>query len=931
MRKILIGTILASFSAISFISCTVEPAWKRQEFNVRINSDDSSPGAFKVGLQYAFAQPSQVQDYYTNSFLIQSVYENGLKIRQDGIASGSQNQKDKIFNYKIVEPTYRYKALVNAKAILVTKNDGSEAVFDNDEHEEGYLKQGENTQQLIIDLSSKNPKSINSKKFTEELNDAKKVQIFLKENVKWVDYQGNPTKFDVTPRDYWYGFRFQRLGDPDYRHQNGATEEIDKEASEKIPNFDPKSTYFSNTVINFYLLDLFGFDVSDFDNEDKYIQTYSGENTDFSGKKAITLQKGDKKEKAFFSAFFSQIITNGILRPAPSGFIDERVKKEAKMKDGKLVGAFGETGDALKFGYYWYTKDFKNDQLYNSPYTQTHWDRYRQSWKINKYYPRTGWQESLPYIFTKINNFYSKYNSPSDFANSQFNSYREGTIMGVSFNSLNDSQKNLVASDQAKFGWELSRQISKNSLEKWYYSLLVPGSLKQKFSPETGVSFNENYYAFNDNFSKLNYGVSRKELASGGAKIIDYISSGVGLEFRQIIANAWNLYTTAQAGNLDALAWYNFVAPDNKINSVATSKTPRDYYKIANTIKLVDQNGKVYYQKDPESERKQNFANVKSAKLQFQAPEFAVLKAKMKAILDKFYAENKISASEKVSWTSHSFYINTNSKWIAAITNAAEAIKSLDPRLEFKLNWPITDQARRKNYLFTRTGGLDYGGWGYDYDGIGSGFDGRIQRNGVGYAILSSIFARGENSEIAKSYPQTFKYAKAIKDYFEAFAQKGLIRTFESWKDAPNAPDFGADDQNQKPNLINFFIGSVVESDDPKKPGQKIKTWKSFVDQQKEKKSTESHEDFDFYSHSATFNLKYQETTPEKDLVELSAELTSLLTPGITDLLVIPSTTPFATLVNPNIIDPYNDYYGTSTPDMILIKPLLEKARKGDK
>ncbi|AJC49732.1 OppA family ABC transporter substrate-binding lipoprotein [Mesomycoplasma flocculare] len=932
MKKIFVGSVLSIFSGISFLSCAIQPAWERQEFNTNINAPTSSPGAFKV-FSNTFTSPSRLDDYLTNSYLIQTVYENALKITKNGILKENKDKLDKTYNYEISQPSYSWNAFVNAKAILVTKNDGKEELFDSDAHEKGYLKQGEKTNLLVIKLKSEQKNSINSEFFAQALENAKKVQIFLKNNINWVNYQGLPTGFYLKPRDYFYGFRTQRLSEQKYRVRFGGGFEIDKIAQEKIPNFDPKSDYFVNTIGNFYLLELFGLDPLDFDNEAKYIQEYKGSLADFKGKKALSFQKGVTKEKVFFNNFFEKIILTGMLRPVPADFIDKRNKEITKKQkeDGKLVGRFGESGDALRFGAYWYGEDFKKDLLYNSPYTQTVFNQQKRTWKINEYYPRTNWKENLPYTFKKINWLYSKYASPSAFKNSQFNSYREQTIMGVSFDSLSESQKNLVASNQKKYGWNLNRQETKNSLHKWYYSVLVPGSLKQKFRPETGVSFDEKYYGFNDNFAKLNYGVSLQDIAVGKAKIIDNLISGPSLEFRQIIANAYNLYTTAQTMQSQSLAWYNFVAPDNKISSKPNSKTPRDFYKFANTIKLVDSQGKIYYEKDAESEKQQNFANVNDAKKQFQAPNFALLKDRMKKLLDKFWQDNKLTKDEKVEWTSHSFYTNTPDQVISAINNAADAIESLDPRLKINRIWPITDLARRTNYLYTRTGGLDYGGWNYDYNGIGTVFDGKIQKNGVGYAILSAIYAKGANSEIAKSYPHVFKYALETKKYFDKFAKKGYIRKFEDWKDATNSPDYGADDQHLAPDLINFIIGSVVENEDPQNPGKKIKTWKSFVDVLNEQKLENQEEIiFDFLAESAVFNLIFQEDNSDQELILLSSELSSLLGFGLNDLLSVSSSTPYAFLQNPNIESPqasdtYDEYV---PPDMIFIKPLREKLKK---
>ncbi|WNM13913.1 OppA family ABC transporter substrate-binding lipoprotein [Mesomycoplasma ovipneumoniae] len=927
MKKLFIGSVLSVFSAGVFVSCSIQPAWERQEWITSVDSATSAPGAFKTWTN-TFTTPSTASSYYTASYLVQTVYENSVEIKQDGISDESKEKLDKSFNYSITKPTYSYESFVNAAAIVVRKKDGSELVFDSDAHEKGYLEPGQTTNSLVIKLKSDQKNSINSDFFVQALDEAESIHFFLKNDVKWVDYQGNPTQYTLKPEDYYYGFKAQRLSDPQYRASVGGSKEIDEEAQKKIPNFDPKSTYFTNTIINWYLLDLFGLDLADLDDENKYIEQYKGKNANFQGQKSVSFYKGASKDKVFFNGFYQKSLLGGMLFPAPSEFIDKRNSDTQTIKDGKPTGRFGETGEALKYGAYWYGEDFKKDQLFVSPYTQLSQETNRETWKINKYYPRTGWKDQLPYVFNKITTLYSKYPSASAFENAKFNSYREQTILAIGFDSLNDSIKNLVSSDQERYGWRLKKAEDKDSLHKWYYSALVPGSLKQNFRAEVGVTFDEKYYGFNDNFAKLNFGASLADIAKGNAKVVENLVSGPSLEFRLIIANAWNLYTTAQSISNSSLPWYNFVAPDNKITSKPDSKTPRDFYQEANTIKLVDQTGEIYYTKNPEDEKKKNFENVNDATKQFQAPQFEMLKARMKALLDDFYAKNNIPADQKVEWTNHSFFVNAGNKEIGAVTNGAKAIMDLDPRLKINVIWPITDRTRRANYLLTRTGGVDFGGWGYDYDGIGSVLDGKIQRNGVGYAMLSAIYAQGPESKIAKSYPHVYRYALGVKDFFDKFAKKGYIREFKDWKDGTNSPDFGAHDQHLAPDLTHFFTGEVKEVPDPNDATKKIMAYKTFVDTINEtQKSDQEKVTFDFHAQSAIFNLSYQEEHTDEELIKLSAELSSLLGFGLNDLLNVPSSTPYAFLENPNISIPYanNTYSGYVPPDMISIIPLKEK------
>ncbi|WP_434337088.1 OppA family ABC transporter substrate-binding lipoprotein [Mesomycoplasma conjunctivae] len=929
VRKLSIGSIVTVSQVALFVSCAIQPAWQRQELNSNIDAATSSPNAFATVSNF-FTNPSTIQIYYTTPFLIQTVNEGQLDIQAEGFDEDSKNKKDKSNIYKIKRPSYEYDSLVSAKAIVLTDKEGNEFIFDNDKHEKGYLPENSNSEGLTVRLTSDDKRSINSLFFRETLDKAVKVQLFIKDNIFWTDYKGELTKYPVLAKDYYYGYKWQRLLDKRYRAANGGGSKIDDEAKDKTPNLDPKSRYFDTTVNNFYLFDLFGLDVKDFDNETQFLQKYQGKNKELFDQEAITFHQDSSKGQTFFGAFFDKLIMSGTFQAMPSTFVDERVASLTKNNSqGQPSGIYGETGEALRFGFYWYGADFKKDLLFNSPYVLNHWDTHRKTYFINEHYPRSNWKERLPYVYKKINFLYSKYSSPSAFTNSQFNSFREQTIPSVSFDTLNDAQKNLVASNREEFGWRLTQVNKTNAVNNSYFLTLVPGSLKQNFRPEVGITVDDNYYPYNDNYAKLMFGASRSELAKGNVQVVKHISSGVGLQFRQIITNAWNLYTAAQTQTSQSQAWANFVAPDNKISTKANSKTPRDFYLQVNTTKLVDSQGNVYYTKDPETEKQQNFRNLNSAEEQYKAPNYSVLQAKMKEILDKFYQENNLSPTDKVEWSVLSWFINANQREIAAITNAAKAINDLDPRLNLKVTWPFTNLTRRINYIITGTGPLSFGGWNYDYDGIGTALDGRVQINGVGYAMLSVFDAQGPDSNLAKSYPEIYRYSQAAKKFFTPFAQKGYIRDFSEWQNATNAPDYGADNQHLDPDMTNFFTGSVIEEDNPDKPGEKRKVWKSFIDQINSKLAPGQQDaSFDFGAQSASFNLQYQETHTDEQLVALVSELNSIFTTGLTDQISVPSKQPVVVLFNPNIESPYTDAYNFIPTDMLEIIPLREKAIK---
>ncbi|AEX14417.1 OppA family ABC transporter substrate-binding lipoprotein [Mesomycoplasma hyorhinis] len=938
-KKLLLGSLVSVIPISFLVSCGVTPMWQKHELLSNVNAPDSSFYAF-YGFSDFAGSPSTESDYLTNGpYLVQTIYEGDTVM--DKVAKPDKIEKGvtiKSYQYNYVSPSYKYFALAVAKKFIVTVEDENHKdqvyVFDNDKHELGKLTAGEKPTQSIYTLTSNDPKSINSKFFRDTLSKAKNLQIEIKENVPWVDYQGKPTKYTVKPEDFFYSWKLKNLLDQTYRKSHGGSDKIDETAKAAIKNLNPQSTRFASDLENDYLFKVFGIDKSKLLNEDTFL-------TNYEGKKVLTFTplQTPGLQANYFQMLQKIIFDSYYFAPVPSDFINERVKqqtkevsvlKEVKGQSGKPItvrvkeeqGLYGETGEALKYGFYWYGQDYDKDLLYASPWIINYGDKNKIVYIRNPYYPRTGWKEAEPSSVKKITVKYSQYPNASTYTSAQFNNFKEQTIPSVSFSGLSENDKKYALTHFKELGGRYGLGKALDSIVWRTYASLLPGSMNQVISSSNNsdVKYTDptKLYKFNDAFSRLYFGYSLAEIAQGGAKVVPYVFGGRGLQFRSIIYSAWNLYTISRIISNTSLPWYSFVSPDNIL---AKDKTARQLYDKVSTIFAIDENGNRFYTKTPEEEKKQNINNPSSNAIQREAPNFKVLQQKMKKLLDDFYAEQKLDPKTKIQWTLATRYINSSNKEISAYQEAAKAIESLDPRLSIDTTSevPVTKD-NYLNFLIRGTGPYHYVGWSYDYNGAGTAIDGLTQNAGTGLAAASYFASLDSNSNLVKSFPMFYKYSKALEAFFTKDEYKGKIRPFAEWKDAPNSPNFGLRDlkdpndknRDEKPDVSKWITNHIVEEKEPT-TNKTVKKFKKYD------------AEFSLNEETGLFNNQFQLAHSDDEVAELLSEITSLysLQPFTLGLTTIGST-PSVFFLNPNLQRPDTDN-SFLPPDQIVIKPFLKK------
>ncbi|QJB70961.1 OppA family ABC transporter substrate-binding lipoprotein [Mycoplasma sp. 1654_15] len=946
-KKLLLGSLVSTIPISVLVSCGVTPLWQKQELVRNVNSADSSFYAFYGFTNFA-GSPSREDDYLrSGSYLVQTMYEGETILSKEAQPDRvEQGTTIKSYQYKYTSPSYKYLVLALAKRFIVTAEDENHEeqvyIFDNDKHEIGHLASNEKQTQSIYTLSSNDPKSINSQFFRDTLAKAKKLQIEVKKDVPWVDYQANKTEYTVKPEDFFYSWKLKNLYDQHYRQSHGGSKEIDDKVKASIKNLNPQSEKFTSDLSNDYLFKVFGIDKNKLLDEKTFL-------TDFQGEKVLTFLPLETKglQVNYYQMLQKIVFDSNYFSPVPSEYIAKRVaeqtkevevEKEVKDKDGKpqkdkdgkeikvkvkeKQGLFGETGEALKYGIYWYGKDYDKDLLYASPWIINYGDKNKIVYIRNPYYPRTGWKEAEPSSFKKITYKYSAYPNASAFESAQFNNFKEQTKASSGFEGLSDNDKKYALAHFEELGGRYVLGKALDHIPWLTYSSLMPGSMNQVITSSNNqdVRYDDptKLYKFNDAFSKLYFGHSLEEIAKGGAKVVPYVFGGRGLEFRSIIYAAWNVYTISRGLSNTALPWYSFVSPDNVL---AKDKTARQLYEKVSTIFAVDQNGNKFYTKTPEQEKQQNFNNPSSNALQIQAPNFDILKNKMKELLDDFYAKENLKPEDKVQWTLATRYTNATNKEISAYQQAAKAIEALDPRLsvDVQSEVPVTKD-NYLNFLIRGIGPYHYVGWSYDYNGAGTAIDGLTQSAGFGLAAASYFASLDANSNLAKSFPMFYKYSKDLETFFSKEEYKGKMRPFSEWKDSPNAPNFGQrnlndpNDKNrdQRPDVTKWITFRVVEKQDP----QTKKMVKKFEQYDK---------NFSLGEETGLFNNQFQLNHSDEEIAQLLSEITSLYgflpqTDGITTI----GSTPTISFLNPNLQVPDTEN-SFAVPDQTVIKPFLKK------
>ncbi|MDK2819724.1 MAG: hypothetical protein KFW07_02705, partial [Mycoplasmataceae bacterium] len=676
------------------------------------------------------------------------------------------------------------------------------------------------------DLKSNNPKSINSDNFdslllgTADLIDGvlvpsktgdyslKSLSFTVKEDVFWVDHNGNKTKYKINVNDFYYSFMRTKLFDTNFRRSNGGSKGLDS----YFANISSTITRFGNEdkYPNEYLLGLFGMDSIALQDSEKTIQDIEFADSDgiITNKKAFTVHSIANESNPNFASFLLKtFIDSNLLAAAPSEFIDELVAKN-KNKEYETTTQTDSTttnvgtkslekinGIAEKFGIYLYGQQ-RVDNLFASAYVPIEGKDNRIIFVKNNFFADKNFIEKED----SLKKIIFEFSTSTTFKDQLFNNFFEGTISEMDYSLLTQQQKIKIFGNNGDPNFASSKgllqvkQLSKTQLVQRTLLATDPRSLQ-----------GDQTYFFNDEYAKLVYGSTTEELKSGNATTSESFFVGDGFEFRTLLNASVNWYTfiNSSTKGLKKL-WLNHTAPNATYNNVVGSSSPIEQENI-NTIGFFDGDKKVEI---TEQSMKKHFDdNLSNNNLQYKSPQFERVQTLIKELLDK----NKITQKNPLVWNISYPYNDAAASTIKIINlqSVVDTIKSIDNRLQPKIFVPNSAEEMIAAINDNR-GVSDFSGWGYDYEGIGSFIDGISHAKGISLLGAFSHYSNVANTKIRGQSPEFAKMSDQIKIKLNPSLPVGL--KVEDWHLLTNANNndldvfFAKYNYNIGTELSKFFL-----------------------------------------------------------------------------------------------------------------------------
>ncbi|OYD26830.1 lipoprotein-associated protein [Mycoplasma testudineum] len=733
---------------------------------------------------------------------------------------------------ELLSPSQSYYQLLYADSVRITKNDGTVVTYNNDKHEIQGVATGNESS---VFKSSSDPASINNPQFFSDLTGATKLQISIKKGFYWTDYNGAKTDYEVNAEDYFYSFNRTRMLEGSTRHENGGSAELDKFM---IDSKNVKTRFAtSDHYPNGYLYEIFSVDAKKFANKEQFLQQVDG--TTY-----LTYESFDSKGAQFADMFGKEFIDSNEWAAAPSAYLKA---KHAELHTALGYSGAAPTGIAYEMGIYSYGLTYK-DVLYAGPYyvSEDNATTKVQVFKTNNQYVDKEFVNSPGSINTIQVNFDES--EASIFETRLFEGFRSGDNSSLSYSQLTDTRKNdSIITSNLSYVKELQSQ-----------NLHIRGKIVTVPNKDIDGKF------YNDNFTKLVFGSTISEITQGTAKTGQAMFAGSGLVFRSIIESAinWERINNIFLGVDQAQAWRSGLAPDGFIGgsdqSTSTKKTVKDYSDIVNGTFVLNTNGEIVATSVP-SENKTKATVAVSGDISVQSVDYEQAKKSMKELLDKAGIAN----GQKVTWK---MYHNTTSAVSEKLQLAYDAIikliKSLDDRLD--VSFEISSQPADFYKYFTEgKGTTQFAGWGYDYNGLGSGIDGLLWTKNTHSLAALSLYSNDETNEFQNSFPEFTKMAKELKRAVASKEFKIGTHTLEAdgtYK--PKDPTLLAklQDASKWVELTNSeaeYPATLFDGYSQKADG----TW----------------EKIDSSAQTATFHLNYQRKNTNESLVKLGQEITTLL------------------------------------------------------
>lgn len=726
---------------------------------------------------------------------------------------------------RVTNPSYYRNKLELAASIIIGYKENTRdlkekyVVFDSDDAEIAPPLNDED-KDIVVALSSKNQRSINSLRFKNLVGskklDGKSVKItsinFTTKDLSWVDSNGEIAKnsdgnpYLVQPEDFYYSYMRTNLFDYVYRSGpagHGGTPELDKyfiDVSKTITRLSEKQRY-----PNAYLFNNFGASSSKLMNESEAVRNIEAE--EGKNEKVFSILSINDEGMLKPDNVINKILLNSnLLAAAPSQFIKEKyaIPEMANTPVGLI------TDEALKFGVYTYGITRK-DVLYASEYIPTSASDNRMIFSQNSEFTNkitnnknagdlydfgTEYERTKEIIFE-----YTTGINESTYQDQVFNSFNNKSLSEIEFETLSSDQQKQIwgknGEEYEKNGLLFTKEENKTSLVQRTMLVTNPQQCTNKDHYPNGIvepgkhimQPNENPYYFNEEYAQFMFGSSIEDLLNGTAQTANsYFSlSGKGFQLRSLINAAINWYSFIQeTSNGSKVFWINHAAP-YAIFDVNDDRTALDTYETSNSIGFVKGDGTIQY--ITPQELKDHWALNQNDKAKvLKSPYYEEIKELVKQLLD----DGEVTLSSPLVWQ----IIYPQSDNNASATRSLKflidnVIKPLDSRLQPKLFVP-KDRTEMTLAITQNIAIQDFQGWGYDYEGFGTFLDGISHGDGVSLIGLIGEFADPTSSiELINKFPNFAELVEHLKKYFsnskfdEIYNQNQNLK-IENWNKLTN-------------------------------------------------------------------------------------------------------------------------------------------------
>ncbi len=819
--------IVGTVAGVYFGTSSVQRISQKGIFTFRVNENLNNDG-YKFDLSANYGSPTSGNRPATllNNELIHTKTSGKLEV--------TANTKEGI---KVVSPSYESYKFANARAIVLTffraditqeelnnkSNliDGSDyfqLVFDNDDDElinESSDSSNQNQNDFIVTRKSKNPRSINNydvfwkileNRYLDQKIDLSQNNVdvsamskkFVLANMGltfdsvdengniiknyWVDSKGNATKYEIKAMDMLYSAKRTWLYDRAYRRSHGGSSELDNyfiKKTQTIIRFGETMKY-----PNEYLFDFFGVDKVKLYEQDEAIQKVMVNNKSLDMYTMwfdIFNKDGNMKDEISFSAndVFKKYLTSSIhFSLAPSDYIKNMLNDNPSINN---TSSGQIKGEAAEYAIYTYAQT-REKTLYACQYIPVSSVSGREIYEYNKHYADQDWVKSVEELdddgYRTLNKIIIEYAGSIDsstFINQSFNSFQNGTLSQVDYSLLSDSQK------QKLYGYsenvdELIKNSQYNGLQATKKINLSQMTSRMVWQANPNA---DSSYTFNDNYSKLVYGMDSKKLSEGNNSTANSFYAGYGFKFRTLIQSSinWNQYINqAYTGTRDV--WLSGAAQNAKFSSWSDdSLTPVDFnLNGMNDLFYIDENDEVKTYTLQEMKKLTNMSlnelkeeellvmngsepDLQTSKL--RSYHFKEIQKSIKKLLDDFYIENNWAyINEENKFVIKNEYLDQKIEWdiaypfadqdeikCAATESIVKIINSLDSRLNAKFIKP-TSREEMLGQINQRRGAFNANLWSYDYEGIGSYISGYTS-DGGGINIVNAygIFSKDINND----------------------------------------------------------------------------------------------------------------------------------------------------------------------------------------